>query len=151
MSCSEELNSVINHRIGKKNIEYLSIDCFSCRSCVSSRDACNETDVIIDERLAAQCELAAVCLQFSGWQLSILEYVMLQLSIFWNLFELANRSGDVIVVMCFKVFQTAFLCELIKSYGCFSVTFLICFLDCVIEDCQGNAAVGYRTLSALPC
>ena len=136
MGCSKELNSIVNHRISEQDVKYLTVDCFSRRCRVSCRNACYKTDVVIDERLAAQCELTTICLQFSGRQFSILEYVMLQFSVFRNLFELTNRSSDIIVIVCLEVLQAAFLCEFIESHGCFSVAFLICFLDCVIENCR---------------
>ena len=65
----------------------------------------------------------------------IFEDVMLELSVLRYLVELADWSSYVVVVMLLEVLQGSLLCELIKGHGYLAVSFLVCLLDCLIEDC----------------
>ena len=65
MLFAEECSSVINAGVVDQDLVYLLVDGLSCGCCVSCRKACYEADVVIDECLSGECELAAVCLQLS--------------------------------------------------------------------------------------
>ena len=61
---------------------------------------------------------------------------MFQLSVFRNFVELTNGSGYIIVVVFLKVCQCSFFTELIESHVYFVVSFLVGFLDSLIQDCR---------------
>ena len=135
MLLAKECSSVVNIGVVDQDLVYLLVDGLSGCGCISRREACHETDVVIDECLSGKSELAAVSLQLSLRELVIFEDVMLELSVLRYLVELADWSGYVVVVMLLEVLQGSLLCELIKGHGYLAVSFLVCLLDCLIEDC----------------
>ena len=136
MLLAKECSSVVNIGVVDQDLVYLLVDGLSGCGCISRREACHETDVVIDECLSGKSELAAVSLQLSLRELVIFEDVMLELSVLRYLVELTDRSCYIVVVMLLEVLQGSLLCELIKGHGYLAVSFLVCLLDCLIEDCR---------------
>lgn len=115
MLIAKECSSVVNIGVVDQDLVYLLVDGLSGCGCISRREACHETDVVIDECLSGKSELAAVSLQLSLRELVIFEDVMLELSVLRYLVELADWSSYVVVVMLLEVLQGSLLCELIIS------------------------------------
>lgn len=90
MLLAKECSSVVNIGVVDQDLEYLLVDGLSCCGCISRRNACHETDVVVDKCLSGESELAAVSLQLSLRELVIFEDVMLELSVLRYLVELAD-------------------------------------------------------------
>ena len=82
MCTAKQGGSVINSRITYQNLVALLVDGLSCAGCVLGRNPCYQINVIVDECLTGQGELAAIGLQLSGRQFFISEDIMLQLPAF---------------------------------------------------------------------
>ena len=76
MLFAKEHSSVVNVGVVDQDLVYLLVDGLSCCGCISRREACHETDVVIDECLSGKSELAAVSLQLSLRELVIFEDVI---------------------------------------------------------------------------
>lgn len=81
MLLAKECSSVVNIGVVDQDLVYLLVDGLSGCGCISRREACHETDVVIDECLSGKSELAAVSLQLSLRELVIFEDVMLGLAL----------------------------------------------------------------------